>query len=134
MSNTIRTILAVILAAALAIVAYPLLFNFITPYLLGLALGKGAFATIVAIIFGGWLLLMVVDMINSAAEYLVRDNIVAKILQTIIYVGGFVLCLIEMIPLLFFVGAWSLIASIALLVMLTSAYYKGAISVPWVRS
>lgn len=134
MSNTIRTILAVILAAVLSIVAYPLLFDFITPYLLNLALGKGAFATIVAILFGGWLLLMLVDMVNEASEYLVRDNIVAKILQTAIYVGGFVLCMINMIPMLIFVGAWSLVASIALLFMLISAYYKGAISVPWVRA
>ncbi len=134
MSNTVRTILAVILAGALSLVAYPLLFQFITPYLIGLALGKGAFATIIAIIFGGWLLLMIADMLNEAAEYLVNDNIIAKILQTIIYLGGFIWCLVTMIPTLLFAGMWSIIASAALISMLVSVYYKGAVSVPWIKA
>jgi hypothetical protein len=134
MSNTVRTILAVILAATLALVAYPLLFEFVTPYLIELAVGKGAFATIVAIIFGGWLLLMVADMLNEASEYLVNDNIIAKILQTGIYLGGFIWCLVTMIPTLIFAGMWSIIASAALISMLVSVYYKGAVSVPWMRA
>lgn len=134
MSNTIRTILAIILAGALSIVAYPLLFDFITPYIIGLALGKGALATIVAVIFGGWLLFMLVDMINELAEYLIRDNIIAKVLHTIIYVGGFVVCLLGMLPFLVFAGSWGIIISIVLLIMLVTVYYKGAVSTPWVKS
>lgn len=134
MSNTLRTILAVLLAVALALVAYPFVFAFITPHLLTLALGKGAFATIVAILFGGWLLLMVADILNTATASLLKDNIVAKILQSVIYVGGFVFCTINMVPRLAFAGFWSVIASIALLVMLTTVYYKGTVSAPWIKA
>lgn len=134
MSNTLRTILAVLLAVALALVAYPFVFAFITPHLLTLALGNGAFATIVAILFGGWLLLMVADILNTATASLLKDNIVAKILQSVIYVGGFVFCTINMVPRLAFADFWSVIASIALLVMLTTVYYKGTVSAPWIKA